>query len=260
MLHSIFKEAPTDINRIDDFEAESQQTLCFRPGNRIMKGLIIADDNLESTVYSSNAIPPQFADCDSSTHVDYTLLDHRGNKVISRACDLKTNETFVFDTRHEELTRPFYGLFLYSMARQNYGSSRFNVCWSNGRSLTSTHELSPTGRPDVVIPILVDKNFLAGPNSYFVGLSNPDDRAISFSLCVFDVVTKQELIWRSRLEPNAVSWINASEVLFKEAVDWNGSGKYALRITSTISSLSGALSVNFFLHNRLTDIWTSNHI
>lgn len=260
ILESLFKEKPDEINNLEKIAADPNATLCFRPGNRVMKGFIVADGQLESTVYSSNAVPPQFGDCNSTMEVAYALLDHRGQVVLHNQEVLATNQTFIFNTKDHQLPRPFYGLFLYAIGRGNYGSSRFNICWSNGKSTTSTHELAGTGRVDVVIPVVVTNEFVKGPNTYYLALSNPQERALTFTVSVFEVDSQEEFNWSCKLPPNGVTWLNANDELFSEALAQRPNGKFVLRILSSLTEVNTAISVNFFLHNKATDIWTCNHI
>lgn len=258
VLHSIFDETPSDINQIDAKPAVG--TSCSKPGSRIMKGFIVADGELESTVYSSNAVAPQLGDCDSTIEVDYALLDHTGRPVFIRKAKLMSNEVFVFDTRKENLPRPFYGMFLYGIGRSNYGAARFNIYWSNGKSTTSTHENSDPGRPRVYLPITVTQKFLDGNTKIHLGLMNPHTERISFTIKVIELESGTEFAHESYLDPFASCWLKANEFLYAPALEKIPNGKFALKIES--SNLNSRLSMveYMFFYNKEIGVWTSNHL
>jgi hypothetical protein len=257
ILHSLFGEAASDHYNLA--QAPVVGSTCKKPGNRIMKGFIVANDELESTVYSSNGVAPQFSDCDADTEIEYLLLDHRGQPVLHRKSALKTNETFVFDTRKENFPRPLYGQFLLVFGRSNYGASRFNIHWGNTRSSSSTHENSDTGRPRVILPLPVDRGFLEGNSAIYLGIMNPHQGTIPFSLSVRDLDSPGEMKWQTELPPFCSTWIPANDHLFKPAIDAHPEGRYVLEV-SALADMYRALSVYFFLHNKETDLWTVNHL
>jgi bacterioferritin-associated ferredoxin len=286
LLESMFGQAPLEINQLDA-GGIAGATACVKPGERVMKSFIVADNQLESRVYSSNAVPPQLGNCDSTTPVEYTLLNSHGKAVLRRQVTVQTNETFLFDTRREQLHRPFYGMFLYSLGRSNYGASRFNVAWAGSRSVTSSHENASTGRPDVVLPILVDHNFLNGPNTVYLALQNPHARPLRVLLRVFDVHTGEvfepaperaaggalQSLLRifamiqdggresgCLLPPGGTVWVNASQDLYTPALRHRPESTVALRIYSPEMDTHRAPTIYFFLHNRTTDLWGSNHM
>lgn len=258
ILHSLFGEAPSD--HYAGIPAAASGSLCLQPGHRTMKGFIIANDQLESAVYCSNAVAPQLGDCDSTTKIDWTLVDHRGTPVIMDSKTMRTNETFVFDTRKVNLPRPFIGMFFVTLDRSNVGASRFNIYWSNSKSITATHENSSSGKPNTFVPIIIDKEFLAGQNTIYSAIMNPHPKTVEFRLSVFDIDTGDEVHWESELPAYASIWINSNEHLYKPALKKYPKGRFALRVLTTSLDMHSALSNYFFVHNRKTDLWTSNHI
>jgi hypothetical protein len=235
-------------------------TACVKPGIRVMKSFIIADDHLESTVYSSNAVPPQLMDCDSTTPIEYQLVDRDGRPVLRRNGIIKTNETFIFDTKKEKLPRPFYGMFLYALGRSNFGASRFNVAWSNGRSTTSTHENANTGRPDLVLPILVDEKFLKGPNTVYLAIQNPHSCPLDVQLRTFDVETKEFNESSLSLPALGTKWINANIEFYSPILKRFPKSTVAFRMHTPDLNVNTAPILYFFIHNKLTNLWSSNHM
>jgi bacterioferritin-associated ferredoxin len=257
ILQSLFGEAASDDYHLD--ESPVVGSTCKKPGNRLMKGFIVADGNLESTVYSSNGIAPQLGNCDADTPIEYLLLDHRGVPVLHRKSTLKTNQTFVFDTRKEDFPRPFYGQFMLIFGRSNYGASRFNIYWGNKNSVSATHENSNTGRPRVVLPLAVDRKFLAGSSKIHLGLMNPHQATIKFSITARDLDTQGEITWETELPQYCSMWVNASDYLFKPALEARPDSRFVIEVRSK-TDMHNAISVYFFLHNQENDLWTVNHL
>jgi hypothetical protein len=257
ILQALFREAASNDYNLE--ESPLVGSACKKPGNRLMKGFIVADGNLESTVYSSNGIAPQLGACDADTPIEYLLLDHRGVPLLHRQGILKTNQTFVFDTRKEELPRPFYGQFMLIFGRSNYGASRFNIYWGNKNSVSATHENSSTGRPRVILPLAVDKRFLAGSSKIYLGLMNPHQAAIKFSITARDLDAQGEMVWESELPQFCSTWIDASSHLFKPALDTRPDARFVIEVKSK-TDMHHAISVYFFLHNQESDLWTVNHL
>jgi hypothetical protein len=112
ILQSLFGELPQEVDS-PDHGGVAGATICLKPGSRVMKAFIVSDDKLESSVYSSNAVPPQFADCNSTMPIEYAVFDHQGNTVLHRKESLKTNETFVFDITKNFLSRFMELLFIF---------------------------------------------------------------------------------------------------------------------------------------------------
>ncbi len=259
MLESMFGQTPEEINEFGTGGIPGA-TACVKPGARVMKCFIAADDRLESTVFSSNAVPPQLIDCDSTIPIEYALLNSEGKAVLHRKEIIKTNQTFVFDTRREALPRPFYGMFLYLLGRSNYGASRFNVAWSNERSMTSTHENSSTGRPNVVLPILADDRFLAGVNEVYAAMQNPHGVPLQVFLRIFDVNTNAAVEHELTLAPGATRWLDVNRELYASALRQLPGATVAIRMYTAKLELDFAPTMYFFLHNRTTGIWSSNHL
>jgi hypothetical protein len=259
ILQSLFGEAPQEISDIDS-PGIPGATVCLKPGARVMKGFIVANEHLESTIYSSNAVPPQFADCDSTIEIEYAVLNHQGIPILARKERIKTNETFVFDTRRENLPRPFYGQFIYAIGRSNYGASRFNVYWSNGRSTTSTHEISNSGRPDVVLPIVVTQDFLTGPNTVYLALLNPHGVAAPYLFRVFDVDDQTETTWTCTIPAGGTGWFNVNEQFYAPILKKKPSRKIAIRICSPNADDRISPTMYFFVHNKTANLWSTNHL
>jgi hypothetical protein len=258
ILNSLFNEEVSDPNNLNTTPTIGSS--CVKPGQRTMKGFIVADGTLESRVCSSNAVAPQLGDCDSTTSASYALVDHEGKLVLERQVTLRTNETFSFDTRNENLPRPFYGMFLLTFERSNYGASRFNIYWSNGTSTASTHENASTGRLRVFIPILVDQRFIDGDSSIFLALMNPHGTALPFQLAAYNPDTGDEVCWESSLAPHGSTWIDATKDLYSAALKKFPKGKFVLRIVTCSGDFYSAITAYFFIYNKKTNSWTSNHL
>src|SRR5262245_4078404 len=168
MLHSLLGEMPSDPNAAH--LGSEIGSSCFKPGQLLMKGFIIADDELESTAIASNIVAPQLGTCDSTTDYEYWVYDRNGGLVLHRTATMPTNATFTFDTRRESLPRPFHGMISFRLDRKNQGASRVNINWSNGYSTTATHELGSTGRLRNFLPFLLDERFLDGRSELFLAL------------------------------------------------------------------------------------------
>jgi len=259
ILHSLFGEAASD-HYEHEKEAPSHGTSCSKPGSRTMKGFIVADDNLESLVYSSNAVAPQLGKCDASAEVEFTLFDHKGLPILMRKQQVSTNETFVFDTRKEKLDRPFHGMFSYTMNRSNFGASRFNIYWTNGKSTTSTHENATTGRPKLILPILIDRQFFEGPNTLYLGLMNPHHQSIPLILTLSDVESGETFNWNTDFIPYSSAWINVSKYMLARAFEKKPNGRFLLQTTTQSGNVHLSITQYFFVHNRTTDTWAANHL
>lgn len=261
ILHSLFGEAATDHYHEEKHkEDQSMGSACSKPGSRTMKGFIVADDNLESVVYSSNAVAPQLGKCDSSATVEFALFNHKGLPVLMRSQKIATNETFIFDTRKEKLERPFHGMFSYTMDRSNYGASRFNIYWSNGKSTTSTHENATTGRPRLVLPILLDRKFAEGPNTLFTGLMNPHYQPIPLTVTLCDTESGETFNWNSTFLPYATAWINVTKHLLVPALTRKPNGKFLFQVATQVGNPNLSITQYFFVHNRTTNTWSANHL
>jgi hypothetical protein len=259
ILQSLFNEAPQEINAIDSGHIAGA-TVCLKPGLRVMKAFIVSDDKLESSIYSSNAVPPQFADCDSTMPIEYAVLDHQGGTVLHRKESLKTNETFVFDTRNEKLPKPLYGTFIYLLGRSNYGASRFNVYWSNGHSITSTHEVANSGRPNVVLPIVVDHHFLNGPNLVYLSVLNTHTMEVPYLFRMFDVEHGDEISWVSKIPAGGTRWFNVNDHFYAPALARKPTAKLSLRISTVGNDTRFPPTLYFFVHNRQTNLWSTQHL
>lgn len=258
ILHSLFDEEPTEINETDVPPALG--TSCLKPGSRIMKGFIISDGNLESTVYSSNAIAPQLGDCDSTSRIHFALLDHRGAPIIVKEQTVLTNETFIFETSGLDLPRPFYGMFVYALDRSNFGATRFNIYRSNAKSTTSTQENSSTGRLRVFVPIIADRQFMKGPNRVYLAIMNPHNQPARFRVSAFDVETLDSIEWISELPAHGSTWVDANASFYAPALSAFPGGRLALRLVAGSRDIRTSLTVYFFVHNQKLDTWTSNHL
>jgi hypothetical protein len=260
ILHSLFGETPTE-SADQQYTNPLIGTACAKPGNRIMKGLVIADGELESTIYSSNAVAPQLGECDSSTPIEYALVDHRGKPVLVRQGFLKTNETFVFDTRQEDIPRPFYGMFFLSINRSNFGASRFNIYWSNGKSITATHENADTGRPICFLPFFIDQRFIDRSNEVYVAILNPHTDPIAFRLTIEDVDGNSEpLEWHATMDRYSTTWLPMNTLFFDLALKHNPLGRFSCKIHALGPHAGKAMTVYFFMRNKATNIWTVNHL
>lgn len=259
LLRSIFNEEPSDSTNIDAL-APKVGTSCVKPGNRVMTGFLVANGDLESTVYSSNGVAPQLGDCDSTTQIAYVVYNHCGVPIIQKQETFRTNETFVFNTRDYELPRPFNGLFELHIGRANYGGSRFNVQWSNGFSTASTHEVGSSGRPRVFVPIIVDKRFLEGETTLYVALCNSHQRPVSFKLTIYDVDDGRSITIPAALDPKGTSFINATENIYRPVFERLGPGRFVMKVETDSLDLHGAITVFFFMHHRGLNTWTANHL
>ncbi len=258
VLQSLFGGRHSDV--VDFDKVASQGTLCVKPGHKVMKGFVVANEHLESSVFSSNCVAPQLGTCDTTTRIEYGLIDHKGTPVLHRHEVVPTNATFRFDTKNEDIPRPFYGMFFLTLDRENVGAARFNIYWRGQNSICSTHENANTGRPRVSVPIIVTEDFLRSCNSLYVALINPHSRANPFALTVHEVDTGEVLTWKTDLGPFGSTWINASEYLFGPAVSKNRKGRFALTVETATLHPQGAITVYFFVHNRRHNTWTSNHL
>lgn len=259
ILRSLFNEEPS--GTVDQQAiAPTAGTACIKPGQTIMKGFIVADGSLESRVFSSNGVAPQLGICDASTPISWALLNHAGNPILTGEEILETNGTFVFDTRQYDFPRPFVGMFWLGFGRGNYGGSRFNVQWSNGRSVTSTHEVGSSGRPRVILPVIVDKAFLAGPSQIYLGLCNPHDHQLNFSIVIFSVEDGREFSFRGTLGPRQSYLVDANQNLYSIAMGQLGEGRYAVRIDAEDLNPQAAVTIYFFIHHKELDSWTANHL
>ena len=258
VLQSLFGETPSDINQVD--QADIVGSSCVKPGSRTMKGFVIANEHFESTISSSNCVAPQLGQCDSTTKLEYALVDHRGEPVVHKKKTVSTNETFIFRTEEEDLKRPFYGIFMLTFDRSNYGASRFNIHWRSKNCSTSTHENATTGRPRITLPFIVTKEFLDSCNDIYLALMNPHPKANPFTLTVSEVDTLKEYVWHSTLGPMQSTWINANKFLFAHALTENPEGRFAVRTETDTLEQHGAITVYFFFHNRELDLWSSNHL
>lgn len=257
ILQSLFGETPSDHYKLDQSPAFGSS--CRRPGSRVMHGFVISDGNLESKVYSSNGVAPQLGDCNADSEIAYALVDHRGVPILQRTQKLRTNETFIFATEKENIPRPFFGMFLLAFDRSNYGASRFNVYWGNKNSVSATHENTLTGRPQVFLPVIVDRQFLDGNNTIFAAIMNPHRRPIGFRIIARELDSQQEAYWDSELPPRCSMWINANEHFFAPTLEKFGEGKVLLQL-KTKADMHSALAMYFFIHNKSTDLWSVNHL
>lgn len=259
LLRSIFNEEPSDPTNSEAI-APKVGTSCVKPGNRVMTGFLVANGELESTVYSSNGVAPQLGDCDSTTQIGYIVYNHCGVPIIQKQETFKTNETFVFSTRDCDLPRPFNGLFELYFGRSNYGGSRFNVQWSNGFSTASTHEVGSSGRPRVFVPVVVDKRFLESETSLYVALCNSHVRPVTFKLTIYDVDDGRSISIPAGLDPKGSSFINATENIYRPVFERLGAGRYVMKVETDDLDLHGAVTVFFFMHHRGLNTWTANHL
>ena len=257
ILQSLFGERPSDqykLNQVPEIGSS-----CKRPGHRVMKGFVIADGDLESSIYSSNAVAPQLGNCDADTPIEFALVDHRGQVVAQGRDVLKTNDTFVFNTVDHKLPRPFFGMFLLAFERSNYGASRFNVYWRNKHGVSATHENATTGRPLVYLPITVDQQFLKGSSSVHAAIMNPHQTVVPYTLSAFDPESGVSFDWKSELPPFCSMWLDLNEHLFKPALSKYPNARFVFKLQSHLD-MYNALSMYFFVHNHATDLWTVNHL
>ncbi len=258
VLESLFGEQSSDINAMES--GATGHLSCVQPGSRIMKGFVISTDELDTKIYSSNAVAPQLGDCDSSAQLEYLIIGPNGVPVIHQSQLVKTNETFLLDTAELDLPKPFFGMFHLVFDRSNFGASRFNMYWYNDDGITSTHENAASGRPDVFLPFLVDEKFLKGPNKVHLAIMNPNDEIVRLSLRAFDVDANNEIEWEADLNANGSTWIDASEHLFPKLLKKVDKARVSLHIRSTNQNIHKSLSTYFFLHNRNTNTWSANHL
>ncbi len=259
VLQALFgEEATVDIPGVD--RPVKAGTPCMIPGSNAMKGFIIANDQLDSVVYSSNAVAPQLGACDSTTPVEYALIDGEGKVVFHRRTTIRTNETFVFDTRNEDIPRPFYGMFHMSLGRGNIGASRFNIYWTDGKYSASTHEQSGSWRPRVFLPIVVDQAFIDRELDIYFAIMNPYGRKLPYTARVSDVETEDQLIWSSELDAEQSVWINVTETMFKPMLAQYPGSTAVIEFETPDLNVRTTLSLWFFIHHRKQDLWTANHI
>ncbi|MDB6137758.1 MAG: hypothetical protein JWO94_830 [Verrucomicrobiaceae bacterium] len=285
LLQHHFGEAPAEIY---DFSADVRQgaTACVKPGNRTMKGFIASTSLLESHVFSSNAVPLQLGACEADLNVEFAIYNHLGRPIYSRSHRIRSGETFHFDTARANLPRPFYGMATYSLDRQNYGASRFNVHWYTKESSSSTHENSATGHPDVMMPLAFDERFLNGPSTVFLALQNPHVGVRDIVFRVYrqddgnlydDVGIElparsgwQRVLGRRRrtavettrkLPYMGTMWVNVNEEFIIPAREvLGGDTPLLLRIYTPGPTIHKAPSIYFFFHHRPTNIWSANHL
>lgn len=258
ILEALFGETPETAYK--EAYTPSHGTSCVKPGQRSMKGFVISDGDLESTIFSSNAIAPQLGPCDATTNYRYALFDQNGVPVYMGMQTVKTNETFIFETKGLKLPRPFIGQFAINLDRGNLGGARFNIYWSNQKGSTTTHENGNTGRPKVNLPVIVDRRLMQGPNTIYLANMNPQSVGLDVSYTVFDVDTGEEVPEVKHLGAYCSRWINASEEYFKPALERNPHGRYSIRICSAGMDRDCAPTTYFFFHNKDTGVWTSNHL
>lgn len=259
VLHSLFGEEPS--NQYTVGMDPTIGTSCVKPGNKTMKGLVVANGDIESTIYSSNGVAPQLGSCDSTASMEYMLIDHRGVPVHRGSQKVATNETFKFETRNLDLPRPFYGMFFLTLDRKNFGAARFNIYWTCKKGgICSTHENSSTGRPRVWIPLLAGRKLVEGPTTVYLALMNPSERSREFTLTAYEVDRAESISWSSRLDSYCTTWINASEFLYKPAIDKYGDGKWAVKILTNDLDVHAAITAYFFTHNKVLDLWSCNHL
>jgi bacterioferritin-associated ferredoxin len=259
ILQTLFGERPQDINSLD--KAPEIGSSCVKPGQRTMRGFIVASDGLESTVCSSNAVPPQLGSCDAGTEVEYTLVDHRGKLVLAGHQMLNTNEIFRFSTREHQLSRPFFGMFSLTYGRSNFGASRFNVYWSNENSTCATHENNGTGRPRVFLPFAFDARFLRGANQIYLAVNNPYGQPVPFQLCAFDLDDgPAATTWNAVLNPLNSTWVDINRDILQPVFEKFQRTKIGLKLEVADVNAHLALSVYFFLYCKKTNTWAANHL
>lgn len=258
ILKTLFGEDPEDINSLE--RAPEVGTSCIKPGQRTMRGFIVASNGLESTVCSSNAVPPQLGSCDSSTAVEYTLVDHVGKLVHAGYQVLNTNETFRFTTREIQLERPFVGMFSLTYGRSNFGASRFNVYWSNDNSTCSTHEHNGTGRPRIFLPFSFDAGFLKGPNQIYLALNNPHGQPVPFKFSAFDLDGEASTTWNAVLNPMNSTWVDLNSEVLAPVFERYQRSRIGLKLEVSDLNAYLALSVYFFIYCKKTNTWSANHL
>lgn len=258
VLESLFEEKTEEILNL---KPRNGAHAFFQPGTRFMRGLLIADGELDTVIYSSNGVPPQYGHQEMGTTLQYAVLDAKGALVLQRQAYLKTYETFSFDTRKEQLPRPFYGTFIYVMGRTNYGASRFNTIWKSRDSSAGTHENTFTGRPKMVLPIIVDEAFLAGPNEVRLAMQNPHGFTVPCQFRAFDVDRPQvQGMFYFDLPPQSTRWFRLNEEVFRPTLARQPGSRIAVEISCIPADTRIAPAMYFFVHNRNTGIWNANHI
>lgn len=258
ILTSLFGEETRNINAVH--HTPTSGSVCSKPGTRVMKGFVIADGELESRIVSVNAVAPQLGECDATMNINYALVDHRAKPIIHRQVELKTNQTFVLDTRDEDIPRPFYGMFLYGLGRSNYGSARFNVYWYTPKCVTSTHENNDPGRPRTFLPLLVNREFIEGDTNVFLAMMNPHQVRTPIEITIFDVESDRKIQWQSYLDPMNSTWIDANQFLYSPALQKFGAGRFGLKIESGELDFRKAIVTYIFFYNKRHKLWTSNHL
>lgn len=258
LLESMFSESPDEILNLN--REGGRKNVCVRPGKHLMKGFVVADHRLDTAVYASNAVPPQFAEHDMGMPIEYMLLDMAGKPIIHRAAVLGTNETFGFDTRKENLPRPLYGMLLLQIGRANYGAARYNSVWTNGVSACSTHEINDSGRPSVVLPVPVDAAFAQGPNAIYLAIQNPHSWPIRLSLQVFDESGKEMDRSYRDMAGHTTQWADVMNEVFRPLLALHPRARLALRVASDPVRNELAPTTYFFMRNLNTDIWNANHL
>lgn len=258
VLQSLFNEIPSDINNIH--APLAQGTACSKPGQRTMKGFIIANDEIESRIVSANTVAPQLGKCDATVPVEYALVDHRGQQILHRSLTIPTNGIFTFDTREEDLPRPFLGMFLFGLGRSNFGAARFNIYWSNRFSSTSTHENGDTGRCRVFLPLIAREEFLRGPNLLYLGIMNPHLETIPMIFEAKELESGETIRWSTSLGPLNSNWIDVNQTLLEPAFKRFPGRRVIVKIESSNLNPSRAATVYFFFYNRNTRTWSSNHL
>lgn len=258
IIHSMFNEAPSDINRLDVKPISG--TSCVKPGSRIMKGFVISDDQFESSIFSSNAVAPQLGACDSTANIEYTLLNQYGLPVLNNSLKIKTNETFKFHTENLNLPKPFYGMFIYTLDRANFGSSRFNIYWKAKNSITSTHENSSTGRPRIRIPAIFDNGFIKSGTEIYLALMNPHYKKIDFKVEIHSVDFENSIVWNTSLKAYNTTWINASNKFLIPFLNRYPGSTAIIKIETEEMELHEAITTYFFTYNKMADAWNCNHL
>lgn len=258
VIHAMFGETTDDL--YDNNLNPSVGSPCVKPGEKTMTCFIVANGDLESRIFSCNATAPQLGYCDSSTPYEFAIFSPLGKNMLYRKGVVATGETFQFDTRSIDLPRPFHGMFVMRLGRENYGASRMNVQWGNECSVTSTHEISITGRPRIFLPVPVSARRVRTDNDIFLAVMNPWQKPVTFAIVVFDPETGQRLSWELALNPFNSLWINATEHLFQPALEKWPDGNFIVKVDSLERGHDDAVSVYFFFRNRHTNQWSSQHL
>lgn len=258
ILDSVFGEKPDEIIALHG-DVDNSSGALIKPGTRVMKGFIAADHRLDSVVSSCNGVPPQFGNQETAVPIEYALLDQDGKVVLHRKARLDTHETFRFSTAEEDIPRPLYGMFLLSIGRSNYGASRFNVAWSNGVSSASTHEINDSGRPNVFLPIVADKEFLAGPNRIYLAVQNPRAWAARLRFKLSDRHGKPVSESILDLAPHSTRWIDVNREYYAPGLAAGADGAL-LKVEADGLRADISPTIYFFFHNLSSDLWTANHL